>query len=272
MTSETRSLRMTDGIDLFVRSYQRPDPRYDVLIVHGVAEHSGRWESVASTFVDHGANVTTFDLRGHGRSGGPRMDVESIDRFREDISEVASAMVEPSGRQWVLYGHSLGGLLVTGYLLEDYAPAPNLAVLSAPALDDGLSPILKSIAKGLGGVLGNVRVDSGLKGEWLSRDPAVAEAYFADDLITTKGTLRLGKATFADMERQRAAVGTLTTPTYVFHGAEDVLVPTAASAVTATSPAVTRVVLPGLRHEAHNESEAAMVLGGVTDWIDRRLA
>jgi alpha-beta hydrolase superfamily lysophospholipase len=168
-------------------------------------------------------------------------------------------------------GHSFGGMLCVGYLVDKRTPIPNLAVLSAPALDDGLPAILKGAAKLLGSVLGGVRSDNSITGEMLSRDPSVGERYMADELVETKGTLRLGKAAFAEMARLRGHAHEITIPTYVYHGADDVLVPPSASAHLAKSPGVERRLLAGLRHETHNEPEGDHVIGDVADWIDRKL-
>lgn len=271
MTAETGTFTTSDGVDLFTRTVSAGTPRHELLLVHGIGEHSGRWEHQAELFAANGANVTMFDLRGHGRSGGPELDATSIQRFQDDISEVAASTVSTTGRPWVLMGHSFGGMLCAGYLIDKREPIPNIAVLSAPALDDGLPPALKSVAKLLGGFAGGVRVDNTINGEHLSRDPAVGEKYEADELVRTKGTLRLGKITFTEMTRLRARADEIALPTLVYHGAEDVLVPTAASAPLAASPGVERRVLPGLRHETHNEPEGDQVIGDVIDWINQKL-
>jgi alpha-beta hydrolase superfamily lysophospholipase len=271
MTVETGTFTASDGIELFTRAVPAAEPRHELLIVHGVGEHSGRWVHQAELFAGNGANVTMFDLRGHGNSGGPVLDTPSIERFHEDIAEVAAATVATTGRPWVLMGHSLGGLLCAGYLVDQHHPTPNIAVLSAPALDDGLPAALKGVAKVLGGVAGGIRVDNTINGEHLSRDPAVGERYEADELVHTKGTLRLGKSIFTEMSRVRSRADEITVPTLVYHGAEDVLVPTAASAPLAASQGVERKVLPGLRHETHNEPEGDHVIGDVIDWINKKL-
>lgn len=267
----TSTFTIADGLDVFTRTVAAEAPRYDVLIVHGIAEHSGRWLDVADQLAAHGAAVHLFDLRGHGRSGGPQGDAESMEQFHVDIAEVATRTAASSGRPWVLYGHSLGGLLVSGYLIDGHEPLPNLAVLSAPALDSGVPAVLKGVAKTLGSIAGGLRVDSSINAEHLSRDPKVGEDYFADPLVDTKATVRLGKLILDEMKRVRNRADEIVTPTYLFHGAEDELVPTAASAPLARSLAVERHVLPGLRHETHNEPEGAQVIGDVTDWIDQKL-
>lgn len=271
MTESEGTFRTSDGIDLFTRTWSDASSRYEILLVHGLGEHSGRWAEPMSHLVARGATVHTYDLRGHGKSGGTQGDIDRFDRFHEDISEMAATTVAVSGRPWVLYGHSLGGLQCAGYLIDDRLPRPNVAVLSAPALAANVPAALRAAASVFGRITPGFRMENSIKAEQLSKDPSVGEIYFADPLVQTKPTARLGKCTFDEMSRLSGSHGSLTTPTLVIHGAEDPLVPPSASAGLANSEGVERRLYPTLRHEIHNEPEAAEVMGDVADWIDAKL-
>ncbi len=273
MTVTTGYFTAADGVELATRSWTIDAPRYDVLLVHGLGEHSARWDGPAAILNRHGANVYSYDLRGHGESGGERVHVDDFASLHEDIAEMADATAASSGRPWVLYGHSLGGLQCAGYLIDGHEPVPNVAVLSAPAMiaTRNIDKVLKVAASVLGRFAPGTRVENKITAEQLCRDPAVGEAYFADPLVETTATTRFGKEVFDEQARLRPRLGAIDVPTLVIHGADDTLVEPAASAPLAASPSVTRKVYPGLRHEMHNEPEAAEVLGDVTDWIDARL-
>ncbi|NHZ70493.1 MAG: alpha/beta fold hydrolase [Proteobacteria bacterium] len=273
MTETTGSHITADGVELFTRSWTIEAPRYDVLLVHGLGEHSGRWSHVGEFFNAHGANVYSYDLRGHGNSPGDRGHIADFDEFYSDISEMAYATAAATGRPWVLYGHSLGGLQCAGFLINDFEPHPNIAVLSAPAMaaTRGIDNVLKVAASVLGTISPNLSVPSNITGDMLSRDASVGEAYFADELVETKATTRFGKVVYAEQAKLADRNDTVSTQTLVIHGADDELVQPSASAKLAGSDAVERRVYPGLRHEMHNEPESAQVLGDVTDWIDRKL-
>lgn len=273
MTETPGTHTTADGAELFTRSWTTDEPRYDVLIVHGLGEHSGRWATPAEYLNKHGANVYSYDLRGHGRSSGDRVDIDEFGLFYSDIAEMAQETAAGTGRPWVLYGHSLGGLECAGYLINDVEPHPNLAILSAPAMvaTRGIDNVLKVAASVFGTLTPKMKVSSSITGDQLSRDAAVGEAYFADDLVETKATTRFGKAVFSEQGKLASRHGEITTQTLVIHGADDELVQPSASAGLAASGGVERKVYPGLRHEMHNEPESAQVLGDVTDWIDRKL-
>jgi acylglycerol lipase len=271
MNETQGAFRTSDGTELFRRSWTLENPRYEVLLVHGLGEHSGRWTTPMAYLAERGASIYTYDLRGHGQSGGNRGDVERFDQFYQDISEMAESTVAMSGRPWVLYGHSLGGLQCAGYLIDDYAPQPNIAVLSAPAMEASVPVALRTAAAVLGRITPGLRVANSIEGNQLSKDPAVGEAYFADPLVQTKPTARFGKTFFDEQSRLEDRHGAITTPTLVIHGANDPLVPPSASAGLANSQGVERRLYPTLRHEIHNEAEGAEVIGDVADWIDAKL-
>ena len=268
MSESTGTFVTADGTELFSRTITPEASRYDLLIVHGLAEHTGRWVGPANQFAAHGATVHMIDLRGHGQSSGGVMDVTDFSVYRDDIAQFAASTSAASGRPWVLYGHSMGGLICTGYLVDERSPTPNAAVISAPALDDNTSPFLKAIAKPIGSILPGLKFPTSVTGEQLARDASIGEEYFADPHVATKMTARMVKAFFVEQDRLNDRLGEIVTPTFVFHGAEDPLVPPSASVGLTRSPSVQRKLYPNLRHETHNEPEGAQVIGDVTDWIE----
>lgn len=271
MDDRTGALEAADGTILFTREWIAGDPKASMLIVHGLGEHCARWDHVGRYFADRGYAVYSFDLRGHGRSGGSRIDVEAFDEFVADVSLVARYDVMPAGLPWVLYGHSMGGLISARYL-ESAEPQPAAAVLSAPALSADVPVALRWTAKGLGSILPTMRFPNSIKGEQLSRDPAVGEVYFADPLVETKATARFGKELFAAQDDTLARIDRIDVPTLVVHGADDDLVPTSASEPLEQLDCVERRVYDGQRHEIHNEPEQHELLDDVYDWLESTLA
>ncbi len=113
-------------------------PWASILLVHGLGDHSGRYEHVGDQMAAAGLDVYAYDHRGMGGSGGRPGDVEQWSQFHDDLAErLAAVRAAAGGRPVILYGHSLGGLIVAGYCLSP-RPKPDLVVLSSPALDDKL--------------------------------------------------------------------------------------------------------------------------------------
>ena len=267
MTSGTRT--MPDGTELYTRAWEHPNPAATIVLIHGVSEHTGRWEHVAEFFVENGFEVFSYDQRAHGESGDGTLDIEDFDHFVDDIAHTV-ADIRTQGRPVVLYGHSMGGLIAARYAQSDH-PQPDVLVLSAPALVAAVPAPLKIAAKVLGRFVPKFAIKSPVTQSHLSRDPAIGEAYVTDPKVYLRGTSRFGKAFFEAMDQARDALHKISVPTLVIHGAEDEIVPPRASAPLAAVDGVERRVFPGLRHEMHNEPEQEEVLGFVSTWIKSRL-
>lgn len=274
-TSDSITIPARDGTPILVRHWADPGaPWASILLVHGIAEHSGRYERVGEQLAAAGLDVSAYDQRGFGGSGGRRAWVERWSRNHDDLEERLTAVRSAAGgRPVVLFGHSLGGLIALGYVLAvPPRPLPDVLVLSAPALDSTLPGWKRTLARVLGTVAPTASLKNDFAGGVLSRDPAVDEAYLADPLNQHTTTMRYGAEAFAEQDRVRAALNRLSIPTFVYHGEADRLVPTEASAPLAAIPGVVRRTWPGLRHESHNEPEGPIVIAAVIEWLRETVA
>jgi alpha-beta hydrolase superfamily lysophospholipase len=271
MSSTIAETTARDGTRLRVREWApASDPWAAMLVVHGLGEHSGRYEQLGDQAAAAGVAVRSFDLRGFGASGGRRGYVDRWSDYGDDVAgRLAYLRSIVPGAPTVLYGHSLGGLIVLDAVVRGIV-RPDLVVLSAPALADRVAPWRRVGARLLGRIVPRLEVPNGLPGDGLSRDPAVAEDVAADPLNVSRSTVRLGAESFAAQRalgRRLRALDHLPAPTYVLHGSADPIVPVSASAGLARFPEVTRVVHPGLRHECHHELGAEAVIEAVLDWL-----
>ncbi len=244
------------------------EPRAEVVLCHGIAEHSGRYEAVGNRLASAGLAVTAYDQIGFGASGGRRAWVE----VWTDVLDQIQAHVETAratGLPVVLMGHSNGGMFALGYALAE-RPRSDLLVLSAPMLFGG-APWQRLLARRLAPVMPRLSIPNALQGEQLSRDPAVAEAYFRDPLNHRKTTLRYGHQMLLAMEHINATISRLAVPTLVLHGAADTIVPPPYTAPLGELPLVERRLYPALRHELYNEPEGMEIVDDVTAWIAAHL-
>lgn len=268
--STTRLVAARDGTEILVRHWPAVGRGWaSVLLVHGIAEHSGRYERVGAQLAAAGLDVAAYDQRGFGGSGGRRAFIERWSLNHDDLEDrLGDVRGAAAGRPVVLFGHSLGGLLALGYAVADPPrPLPDLLVLSAPALDASIPGWKRTLARLLGSIAPTAALKNDFDGGLLSRDPAVGTAYLADPLNQHATTIRFGALSFAEQARVRAALARLSIPTLVYHGEGDRLVPAAASAPLGALRGVTRRTYPNLRHESHNEPEGPAVIADVIGWI-----
>ncbi len=270
MPSQTDIAAAGDGTRLLLRKWPaHGDPWASVLLVHGLSEHSGRYEQLGEWLAEAGLRVHAYDHRGFGGSGGRRGDVRRWAELLDDLQQRVSA-VRADGLPLVLLGHSMGGLICAEYA-ESQRPQPDVMVLSAPGLDSGHPRHLHWLAAVLGRVLPLVSVSGGHDFSVLSRDPAVGEAFRTDPLVVNRQTTRFGLEAFTAQARTRAGIRRIHVPTLVIHGADDWLVPPSASEGLANVPGVERRVYPGLRHELHHEPEGPRVVADVIAWLREKV-
>lgn len=250
-----------------IRIWEPAGPkRAMIVIVHGLAEHSGRYEALGKQFADSGYAVFAPDLFGHGLSGGDRGDISDWSEYWDQVEPLLS---NGSEVPTVLMGFSMGGLVSVGYVLSGRAQ-PQLVVLSAPALGGG-AWWQRALAPVLARLLPKAAIPNGWTGAQLSRDPEVGEAYFSDPLVLTKTTARLGAHLFAAQEEAKSGFDRWRTPTLVLHGGADAIVPPQSTVAFGELPDVERHLYPKLRHEIINEPEGQEVVAEVLTWLDQNL-
>jgi alpha-beta hydrolase superfamily lysophospholipase len=258
-----------DGLVQLRRHWPAATRRAAILLVHGISEHSGRYEHVGQFLADRGFDVVAIDLRGFGRSGGRRAYVESFEEYLDDVEDQLREL-RARPLPVALLGHSMGGLIALSYALST-RPAPDLLALSAPALGANIPAPLRVAAPVLARLAPRLRVPSPITGDMLSTDPSVGEAYDRDPLVVRATTPALGAALIRQIQWANAHLDRLTLPTLVLHGADDQLVPARSTRDLAERSAVTRLTYPALRHELFNEPSHDVILGDLVEWIDARL-
>ncbi len=263
-----------DGLDMYARGWQPQDPPKAVLVlVHGLGEHVARYDHVATSLTGNGYALLGFDLRGHGKSGGPRGDSPGNEAFMQDIDFMFRQVNErlPGVRQFI-YGHSLGGMLVLDYVLSRQ-PALAGAVVTAPGLRTALEQqkVKVMLAKVLGTLLPSASLPSGLDANMLSHDPQVVDRYKHDPLVHDRISFGMGKNLLEMSRWIYAHAGNLNLPLLLMHGMEDGIAFRQGSQEFAQKAGdkVTLKLWDGMYHEIHNEPEQAQVFAFMLDWLDQ---
>ena len=252
------------------------EPKAVLLIVHGLAEHSGRYMNVVHYFVPLGYAVYEVDHVGHGKSSGTRVYVERFGDYTHTLKTYFDMVRRwQPGKPIFLLGHSMGGLIGAVYLL-DYQAELTGAVLSGPAVkvhrtvsstDIFVGKVMSVLMPKLGVI--------GLEAEGVSRDAAVVQAYVDDPLVFRgKVTARLSAELVKAVRRLIADAANITLPILIVQGSEDKLVDPKGAQVlydAVSSVDKTIKIYDGLYHEVFNEPEHDMVLGDVQVWLETHL-
>jgi acylglycerol lipase len=268
----------SDGQTIFAQGWE-PDvlsPKAVVCLVHGIGEHSLRYQHVAKAFINAGYAMSGFDLRGHGRSEGQRGHfpsgqaiVQDIDRFLEQ------ARIRYPGIPQLLYGHSLGGILVLYYGLKR-KPGVKGILATSPGLHTALEkqPAKIFAAKLLGAIMPGVSLPTGLDVNAISQDEIVVAAYKNDPLVHDKMSLGFGKIMLGIIKWTFNHAKEFPLPLLLIHGKSDsIAFPSSSTEIAALVEENCKLVLwENGFHELHNEPFKSEVFKTMISWMDGLLS
>lgn len=271
MTTTTSSTVQTpDGLTLVGGHHVPAEARARVVLIHGYAEHAGRYAEVIAGLTAAGFECHTLDLRGHGRSEGVRGHVMRFEDYLADVDLFLESL--PGTRlPRLLVGHSLGGLISLRYVLHRPDAFGALAVTSPFLLPAMPVPWLKeTLANAVSRVAPTFLLDSEIDARGLSHDPAIVEAYVADPMVFKTVNPRWFFEVRKVQDEILARAGEIRLPTlFLLGGADPIAQPERGRQVfERLGSADKRLrVYDGLFHEVLNEVERARVLRDLLDWL-----
>lgn len=270
------TFRGSDGTQRYQQSWRPELPKAGVVIVHGYAEHSGRYADFATYLAKQNIAVYAFDLRGHGRSEGERGYVNSLGNASADLEIFLEAVREKADHPLFLLGHSMGGAIAVLFALQlDEQPGTLLQglILSGPFLKVGLVALLVRpllLLSTFAPQMPTIRLDSTA----ISRDAKVVQRYQHDPLVyhdrlPAQTVVALLQATQQIQTQQQR----IHLPLLILHGTADRLAMVTGSELLyaqAQSHDKTLKRYAGLYHEVLNESDP-QVLEDLLAWLNKRL-
>ncbi len=277
MLHEEFNLPSIDKFPLWAQTWYSSEPtRAAICLVHGLGEHSTRYQHIAHYFCQNGYAFTAFDLRGHGNSPGKRGHISHIDLWMDDIdSLIRESQRRYPGVPHFLFGHSLGGLQVLNYGLRRKQTLKGI-IASAPGLR---SPITNQkfkvfLTKHLAQIFPTLSIHTGLETEAISHDPVIVDRYRKDPLVHDVSTLSLAKAGLNAVDYALENADKFHYPLLILHGTADRIVfPSGSQEFSRKAgDCCTLILFDGLFHELHNEPENEIVFKKVISWIEERIS
>ena len=259
------------GVELFEQAWlPNQAPTAVLIIVHGLKDHSSRYERTARALVERGFGVHAFDLRGHAHSAGQRVHIDQFDDYLADLRIFVERVREQHPRTpLLLFGHSMGGAIVTRFAQRHPGQVQGLA-LSAAALQVNEASITLAGTRILAAMLPGAPLFN-LDLADFSRDPDVVKAGLADPLVYQDAApVHTAQELISTIDQIQLDVSSLTLPLLVMHGTADSVTPPEGSRTLYEQAPATNKRLrlyEGLAHDLLHEPEKDLVVGDLAEWM-----
>lgn len=272
MINNEHSWISIDRNNIFSRSWL-PDmaPKAVICLIHGLGEHSGRYDIWANRFVADGFAIYACDLTGHGRSEGRRGGVKNHKTLISDVDHLIkyTARKHPD-IPLVVYGHSMGGALALSHFIRKH-PSIDGLIVTSPWLELALTlpPIKKLMCSVMSFLFPSLQLHNGLITDYLSHDPQVAVNYEKDPLVHNRISVKLfiesqASGNFVLRNKHKVNVNLL-----LMHGTSDKITSCHATKKFARNTAsLTHLKLwEGMYHELHNETQKDQIYTYINEWL-----
>jgi acylglycerol lipase len=236
--------------------------RAGLIIVHGIAEHGGRYRHVAEALAAKGIACFVYDQRGHGESPGIRIHVEDFADFADDLELVGEALRRRFATlSLFVWGHSMGSIVVTLAAINGLTWARGVittgcALDALPELDGPAGLALRLAAAFTPRLRINLRIDATA----LTHVEQFQRQHMSDPLVPRSASVRLLYGFALACRNCRANASRINLPWLAVHGEADTVCPLSGSQALIDAIAShdkQLVTYPGLLHEVHNEEESA---------------
>lgn len=287
-----------DGQSLSVTVYSAQESDAPVIqVLHGMAEHAGRYHDVAQRLQAAGFTVWLHNHRGHGeRTPLGHLAKGDWARIVDDVARIQSTLL--GGRKLILFGHSMGSFIARD-VASRYPDNLTALVLSGSNAEHAgifrVGRLVSALLATLGGAdkpsalltqlsfgsFNKAIQDAKTPSDWLSRDAAQVNAYIADPLCGFDCTAGFWREFFTGLIRVNSPSifrdWPASLPVYLFSGSDDPVghygkgVRRLRDWLTAAGCRDIELRLyAGGRHEMLNEINAAEVEADLLAWLKKQ--
>lgn len=269
------SFKNSDEQNLIYRAFIPEDPKASVIFVHGLGEHSLKYDAFAEVFYKNSIAAFSYDQQGHGRSEGKRGYVNRFEDLVKDLRHFVDIVkVETLKEDVFLIGQSLGSLISIVFAIR-YSKKIKGVVASSPALRLGNPPsgLETAAAKLLTFFIPALTIFNRIPFEYISHDEKAILETKEDKLSHRMISIRLYLGMLEAMKYAFDNVSKIEVPILLLHGTGDKV--TDVNATREFYDGLRSVdkeikLYPKLYHELFREVEKEKIQGDVLSWVLKR--
>ena len=265
-------LQVDSKYRIYIREWiPKEKVKKNLFIIHGLGEHSGRYEDLAKILIKEGIGVFSIDLIGHGKSSGKKGHIKSFEDF---INAVETGVIYVRKKfldtPIILFGHSLGGLITLKFLIDRESKEIERSIISSPWIETALEipKHLLFIHKIFQKIIPGLQLSNNLITSHLSKDKKIVEKYENDILVHDKISLNLFSEITKTIHNVIDRSSRIKIKTLIYHGKNDKIIShKGTEKVAKLIPDNKFILYKNIYHEPHNDIEKKIVYKQMIDFI-----
>ena len=274
MEASERFIINSSGKKIFFREWEiKGQPKKNILIIHGLGEHSGRYKEFAEFYIKKGIGVYALDLQGHGKSEGKRGHIKSFEEYLDSIENLLVFIRKKFlDIPIILFGHSLGGLIGLNFLIERESKEIESAVISSPWIETAIKvpEYLIIIQKILKRVFPSLRLNNRLISNHLSKNKDIVSEYDKDELVHNKISLKLYSEVMRSIDNVKEKASRIKIKTLLYHGESDKIISSNGTLKISKQLKKHKIKLyENVYHEPHNDLEKEEIYQDILEFIKK---
>ena len=258
---------------IFVRSWlPKQKAKKCILIIHGLGEHSGRYEDFGLRLIKKKIGIYSFDLPGHGNSDGKKGHIK---KFSEFINATEQALIHIRRNNLecpiVLFGHSLGGLIALNFLIDRESKEVESAIISSPWIKLAIEvpKYLLNIQRVFKNILPSLTLNNRINPLDLSKDQKIINEYINDKNVHDRISLKLYSEVMDSIELVKEKSDKIKIETLIYHGKNDRLISYRGSKEINRKINNSEInILNNVYHEPHNDIEKDLVFNKIYKFLE----
>ena len=274
MKISEKTIFTSRGNKIFIRECKPKNlQEKNILLIHGLGEHSGRYKEFAEFFIKNGIGVYALDLQGHGKSDGKRGHIKSFEEYLESVeSSLIFIRKKFLETPIILFGHSLGGLIGLNFLIERESKEIESAVISSPWIETAIKipEYLTLIQKVLKRIFPSLRLNNRLISNHLSKNKDVVSKYDKDELVHNKISLNLYSEVMKSIDNVKEKASRIKAKTFLYHGMSDKIISSKGTIEISKLLKSHKLKLyDNVYHEPHNDLEKEEIYQDILEFIKK---